>query len=129
MITLNVYFHNTHCAQLTEGADGALQFQYLESWLENERLPVSLRLPVEDVVYEHGEVAPFVATFLPEGKGLRSRLEKLLHVDAEHDFGLLSIIGRECAGALSFWPEDESPLDNAPAVDYWKRVCRRVVKR
>jgi serine/threonine-protein kinase HipA len=114
MITLNVYFHNSHCARLTEGADGALQFQYLESWLENERLPVSLRLAVEDVVYEHGEVAPFVASFLPEGKGLRSRLEKLLHVDAEHDFGLLSIIGRECAGALSFWPEDESPLDNEP---------------
>ncbi len=114
MTALNVYFHNTHCARLTENAGGALQFRYLESWLECERLPVSLRLPVDDVVYEHGEVAPFVAALLPEGKGLRSRLEKLLHVDAEYDFGLLSIIGRECAGALSFWPEDESPLDNEP---------------
>ena len=114
MTTLNVYFHSTHCARLTEGAGGAVQFQYLESWLESERLPVSLRLPVADVVYEHAEVAPFVAAFLPEGEGLRSCLEKLLHVDADYDFGLLSIIGRECAGALSFWPEDESPLDNEP---------------
>ena len=114
MATLNVYFHSTHCARLTEGAGGALQFQYLDSWLESGRPPVSLRLPVEDIVYEHAEVAPFVAAFLPEGEGLRSRLENLLHVDAEYDFGLLSIIGRECAGALSFWPEDESPLDNEP---------------
>ena len=114
MTTLNVYFHNTHCARLTEGAGGALQFQYLDSWLESGRPPVSLRLPVEDVVYEHAEVAPFVAAFLPEGEGLRSRLEKLLHVDSGYDFGLLSIIGRESAGALSFWPEDESPLENAP---------------
>jgi serine/threonine-protein kinase HipA len=114
MTTLDVYFHNTHCAHLTEGAGGVLQFRYLKSWLESGRPPVSLRFPVEDVVYGPGVVAPFVAAFLPEGEGLRSRLEKLLHVDAEHDFGLLSIIGRESAGALSFWPEDESPLDNAP---------------
>ena len=67
MTTLNVYFHNTHCARLTEGAGGALQFQYLDSWLESERPPVALGLPVEDVVYEHGEVAPFVAAFLPDG--------------------------------------------------------------
>ena len=77
-----------------------MQFQYLDSWLESGRPPVSLRLAVEDVVYEHAEVAPFVAAFLPEGEGLRSRLEKLLHVDAEYDFGLLSIIQRTLMGLL-----------------------------
>jgi len=114
MSTLNVYFHNTHCAQLTEDPGGALQFQYLDSWLEEERIPVSLRLPIEEVVYQHAEVAPFVAAFLPEGEDLRKRLERLLHVDAGYDFGLLSAIGRESAGALSFWPEDESPFENEP---------------
>ena len=114
MNTLKVYFNNTHCAQLTEGPGGALEFRYLESWLEEGRAPVSLRLPIDDVVYEHADVAPFVATFLPEGKGLRNRLERLLHVDAEHDFGLLSAIGRESAGALSFWPGDESPFEDEP---------------
>lgn len=114
MTALNVYFHNTHCARLSEGAGGALRFQYLESWLEDEKVPVSLRLPIADVVYEHAQVAPFVAAFLPEGQNLRARLERSLHVDAEYDFGLLSVIGRESAGALSFWPEDEPPLDNEP---------------
>ncbi len=112
MTTLNVYFNNTHCARLTESANGSLEFQYLESWLAAGRSPVSLRLPVEEVVYEHVQVAPFVAAVLPEGEGLRSRLKQIFHGDAEYDFGLLSLIGRECAGALSFWPEDESPLDN-----------------
>ncbi len=114
MSTLKVYFHNTHCGQLTEDPGGALQFQYLESWLEKGRVPVSLRLPIEDITYQHAEVAPFVAAFLPEGDDLRKRLERLLHVDAEYDFGLLSAIGRESAGALSFWPEDESPFENEP---------------
>lgn len=114
MSALKVYFHDTHCAQLTEGPGGALQFQYLDSWLEEGRVPVSLRLPVEDIAYQHAEVAPFVAAFLPEGKDLRNRLERLLHVDAAYDFGLLSAIGRESAGALSFWPEDESPFENEP---------------
>ena len=122
---LNVYFNNTHCARLSEGTGGALQFQYLDSWLEEGATPVSLRLPLADVVYEHAQVAPFVAAFLPEGESLRTRLERLLHVDAEYDFGLLSVIGRESAGALSFWPEDESPLDNEPRYsalsleDFW----------
>jgi len=35
----------------------------------------------------------------------------LVHVDAEYDFGLLSVLGRESAGALSFWPEDETPFE------------------
>ena len=114
MPTLDVYFNNTPCARLTEGADGAMQFQYLEAWLQDEGLPVSLGLPVADAVYGQAAVAPFVAAFLPEGEGLRSRLEKILHVDAEHDFGLLAVIGRECAGALSFWPQGETPFDQQP---------------
>jgi len=114
MGTLNMYFRDVPCARLTEGPGGALQLQYLESWIQENGFPVSTRLPVSQDTYEHEQVAPFVATFLPEGETLRKRLENLLHVDAAHDFGLLSVIGRECAGALSFWPEDEEPTNAAP---------------
>jgi len=112
MSTLEIYFRNTHCARLTENTDGTLQFQYLESWLEHGRVPVSLTLPLDQVIYAHEQVAPFVANLLPEGDDLRSRLERLLHVDKKDDFGLLGAIGRESAGALSFWPEGQSPSDN-----------------
>jgi serine/threonine-protein kinase HipA len=113
MSTLEVYFRDTHCARLTENANGTLQFQYLDSWLEHHRIPVSLTLPLDRATYSHEQIAPFVANLLPEGDDLRARLEQLLHIDKKDDFGLLKAIGRECAGALSFWPEGQSPNDQA----------------
>jgi len=112
--TLNVFFRAIPCGQLTEGPGGALEFHYLKSWIEENAFPISTRLPFGPGAFGHERVAPFVASFLPEGKSLRERLEKRIHVDAENDFGLLSVIGRECAGALSFWPEDEAPFEAGP---------------
>ena len=117
MTTLNVYFRDTHCARLTQSTSGTLQFQYLESWLCRGAVPASLKLPLAEAVYGHEHTAPFVANLLPEGRDLRKRLERLLHVDAENDFGLLGAIGRESAGALSFWPEGESPQENKPGYE------------
>ena len=116
MSTLNVYFRDMPCAQLTESANGQLQFSYLDSWTEEGDFPVCTRLPFGPEPSDHETVAPFVASFLPEGENLRNRLEKLLHVDAAHDFGLLAAIGRESAGALSFWPEGEEKKE-APGYD------------
>jgi serine/threonine-protein kinase HipA len=112
MSTLDVYFRDTHCARLTEKANGLLEFQYLEAWLERGRVPVSLTLPLDKIIYDHEQTAPFVANLLPEGDDLRGRLEHLLHIDTKDDFGLLEAIGRECAGALSFWPEGDSRQNN-----------------
>jgi len=89
-----------------------MQFQYLDSWLEHGRVPVSLTLPLDQVIYSNEKVVPFVANLLPEGDDLRGHLERLLHIDKKDDFGLLEAIGRESAGALSFWPEGQSPRDN-----------------
>lgn len=117
MSVLDVYFRNTRCGVLAENTRGAVQFQYLDSWIEAGRSAISVRLPVSNHVFTNDRVAPFVASFLPEGKSLRNRLEKLLHVDAENDFNLLSVIGRESAGALSFWPENEEPFADEPRYD------------
>lgn len=112
MSTLEVYFRDAPCARLIQNTDGTLQFQYLDSWLEHGRVPVSLTLPLDKVIYSDKQVAPFVANLLPEGDDLRGRLERLLHIDKKDDFGLLEAIGRESAGALSFWPEGQSPNDH-----------------
>ncbi len=109
MSTLDVYFRDDHCACLSEDKNGKLKFQYLDSWVENARMPVSLTLPLSKTAYGNSQIAAFVANYLPEGDDLRARLERLLHVDATDDFGLLKAIGRESAGALSFWPEGERP--------------------
>lgn len=112
MSMLEVYFRDSHCARLIETTNDRYQLQYLDSWLERGKVPVSLTLPIDKKIYEHEQVAPLVANLLPEGNDLRNRLERLLHIDINDDFGLLGAIGRESAGALSFWPEGESPQDN-----------------
>jgi serine/threonine-protein kinase HipA len=109
MSTLDVYFREAKCARLSEDPQGRLQLRYLDTWIEQQGIPVSIRLPVRPEPCEHEQVAPFVAAFLPEGAPLRERIERLLHVDSKHDFGLLAALGRECAGALSFCPEGEGP--------------------
>lgn len=109
MSSLDVYFGDLPCARLAEDAQGRLQLQYLDSWIEAQGIPVSVRLPVRQAPFEHQQVAPFVAAFLPEGGPVRNHIERMLHIDSAHDFGLLAALGRECAGALSFWPEGESP--------------------
>ena len=114
MNVLQVWFRDEPCGDLIEHEQGRLGFRYLDAWLEQGRVPVSLTLPLAPGEYGHEQVAPLVANLLPEGQDLRGRLERLLHVDARHDFGLISAIGRESAGALSFWPEGESPRDRAP---------------
>lgn len=114
MNALNVYFRDTHCARLTQDASGRPRFQYLDSWLQQGKVPVSLTLPLGDEVYTADQVTPFIANLLPQGRDLRDGLERLLQVELEDDFGLLCAIGRECAGAISFWPEGESPQDNEP---------------
>ena len=109
MSTLNVCYRDVHCARLTEDAQGRLQLQYADAWVEAQGVPVSVRLPVRPEPFDHEQAAPFVASFLPEGGPIRRRIGRLLHVDSDHDFGLLAALGRESAGALSFWPEAESP--------------------
>lgn len=134
MSVLSVYFQDDPCAQLTEDAQGRLAFRYLDTWVDGRSIPVSIRLPVSAESYSHEIVAPFVASFLPEGESLRHRLEKLLHVDAEHDFGLLAAIGRESAGALSFWPEGDKPESGESGYiglsddefDRWREVAHRL---
>ncbi|MDT8288037.1 MAG: HipA N-terminal domain-containing protein, partial [Elusimicrobiales bacterium] len=131
---LKVYFGDIPCARITEEPGGALRLRYLESWIEEQGFPVCTRLPLSGKPFEHGQVAPFVASFLPEGRTLRNRLEKLLHVDADYDFGLLSAIGRESAGALSFWPEDEEPAAGPPQYlplsaaefDHWRAYSHQL---
>jgi len=107
--TLQVYFRDEPCGLLFEYTQGQMGFCYLDSWIEGHGFPISTQLPLTKDEFGDKAVAPFLASFLPEGETVRSRLQHLLHVDASHDFGLLRALGRECAGALSFWPENEQP--------------------
>jgi serine/threonine-protein kinase HipA len=62
--------------------------------------PLSVRLPVREEPYGDSECRPFFANLLPEGSW-RDALARQLGVSPEDDFGMLSAIGADCAGAVA----------------------------
>jgi serine/threonine-protein kinase HipA len=93
-----VRFAQEHVAQLTHDR-GRSSLLYLAG---AERA-VSRRLPVRPESYPHEACHAFFANLLPEA-GFRDGLCRRLGLPVEDDFTLLSLLGQDCAGALSLQP-------------------------
>ncbi len=86
-----------------------LEFQYSESWLNNnEAFPLSIQLPVNNKVYKDEQVRPFFENLLPESI-IRQTLARQFHISETNVFGMLEKIGGDCAGAISLYPPDFLP--------------------
>ena len=91
-------------------------------WLENKiycfqyvnfnTQPVSLSLPVREEPYLADEAQPYFANLLPEGD-TRNLIEAKLGVPRGNDFALLWVIGGDCAGAITLFPEEQTPFVDA----------------
>ena len=91
---------------------GRLSFQYGADWLaEPQRVQLSHSLPLQDRPFDDHECRGFFAGLLPEGH-LRRLIAQQCQVSSQNDFALLSAIGGECAGAITFVPEGR-PLASA----------------
>jgi serine/threonine-protein kinase HipA len=102
---LDVYLHGDPVGTLERKSQARLTFSYAERWVEEERPPISLSLPVRRQSYDHDRCAPFFEGLLPEGDFLKA-ISRTLHVSARNSFQLLAEIGGECAGAISVGPPD-----------------------
>jgi serine/threonine-protein kinase HipA len=80
-------------------------FQYDPLWLELSRIPLSLSLPLRPEPYLDDQSHPFFANLLPEER-IRAVVARNLGISLNNDFGLLERIGGDCAGAVSFVPEE-----------------------
>ncbi len=93
--SLQVWFAQQQVADLTQHR-GRSSLRYVEG---AERA-VSRRLPVRPESYAHEACHPFFANLLPEA-GFRDGLCRRLALPVEDDFTLLSLLGQDCAGAVS----------------------------
>lgn len=100
---LDVYLHGDRAGTLERRSQARLRFAYAGEWVEEERGPISLSLPVRERAYDHAGCAPFFEGLLPEGDFLKA-ISRTLHVSAHNPFQLLAEIGGECAGAISVGP-------------------------
>jgi serine/threonine-protein kinase HipA len=107
--TLSVYFDERLAGKLIQDDGGRLNFLYDSNYLTSQTaFPLSASLPLSDEVYEDAVVRPFFSNLLPDDFA-RHRVAKLLGVSEKNPFAILEIIGGECAGAISLYPEDQIP--------------------
>jgi serine/threonine-protein kinase HipA len=106
---LDVRYNDEKAGTLSRDDVGALGFAYEREYLGGrEPRAISFSMPLREEPYVDPVVRPFFSGLLPD-EGARQRLAGALGISAGNAFGLLEVIGGECAGALSLHPAGEEP--------------------
>lgn len=104
---LSVYQNGEIVGYLSKQPSGAIEFIYADEWLSNEHAyPVSLSLPLREDAFKGAPVVAVFENLLPDSESLRSRVAEKVGADGTDAYSLLVQIGRDCVGALQFFPED-----------------------
>ena len=94
-----VYFNNILCGKIWE--DDNFYFQYDAEYLKNESPnPVSLTLPLSDIVYESNILFPFFDGLIPEGWLLDVAIDKW-KLNKNDRMSLLLCVCEDTIGAVS----------------------------
>lgn len=105
-ILLACWDDGTRIGRFVEREDAPIHFEYAEGY---HGIPISVSLPLGAGETATHAAANFLANLLPESEAARARIARRHGLDPNDNFGLLGVIGRECAGALILTAENEPP--------------------
>lgn len=107
---LLVWFQGVKAGALEyDGRTNSFTFAYGGDYLASENaLSISASLPLREQPYDAYASRKFFENLLPP-EIVRRKLEMVLHVSVGNVFGCLKALGRDCAGAISLYPEGEVP--------------------
>ena len=89
--------------------NGVMSFAYDTEFLNTPgAYPLSKNLPLKEGFFTDPEVESFFSNLLPDER-IRNTVAMILHVSPGNTFRLLKEIGADCAGAVSFYPQGETP--------------------
>ena len=89
--------------------NGVMSFAYDTEFLNTPgAYPLSKNLPLKEGFFTDSEVEGFFSNLLPDER-IRNTVAMILHVSPGNTFRLLKEIGADCAGAVSFYPQGETP--------------------
>ena len=115
MERLNVYLCGKLAGVLERDA-GTLTFRYLPDYLADpDAAALSGTLPLSAEAYGERDIMAFFSNLLPD-EGVRRRIAEILQLSSEDTFGLLRIIGGDCAGAIAFWEPGREPHEPCPSL-------------
>lgn len=113
---LDVYLRDQLAGMLEQDTQANLTFSYDEAYLATpDACIISVAMPLTSQSYTNTVTKPFFSGLLPD-ESARVRLANALGVSDTNPFGLLEIIGGDCAGALELHPHD-SEIDKQNTVD------------
>lgn len=113
---LNVLINNRLVGRLSKEANGAVSFQYDQSWLGwSPAFAISLSLPLRETPYSGEPVVAVFDNLLPDNPNVRRRVAERMGAQGTDYFSLLEAIGRDCVGAMQFIPDGEA-IDPTPYV-------------
>lgn len=109
--TLNIYLNTVFVGELKKATSGEISFQYDEEWLQNG-FEISRSLPLQEERYRGEVVSRYFDNLLPDNEEIKKLVATKFGAESIRPFDLLSAIGRDCVGALSFLSKDsEAPTD------------------
>lgn len=104
---LNVLINNRHVGRLEKETSGAIKFQYVKEWLEWEHgFAVSLSLALRKKAYRGEAVVAVFDNLLPDNPNIRRIVAERIGAAGTDAYSLLEQIGRDCVGAMQFFPDD-----------------------
>jgi serine/threonine-protein kinase HipA len=112
--SLAVWTNGHRVARWSIGPSGGHSLAYERDWIESAQgrpLSLSLPYPIQGRPLRGARVASFFDHLLPIAPAARGRLQALHGVPALDSFALLSVLGRDCAGAVQLLPDDAVPAD------------------
>lgn len=108
-IPLNLYLNGLFIGVLEYRTQRDLAFRYSESWLQRQKnFPISRSLPLREQPYEGNRVYSYFDNLLPDSISIRQRIAARMKAESDHVFDLLTVVGRDCVGALQFVRADDA---------------------
>jgi len=103
---LDVYLREIKIGVLEQDSDANLSFTYDDNYRQlKSAQAISVSMPLATSSYTNAVAKPYFSGLLPDELA-RKRLAAALGISDTNAFGMLEIIGGECAGALALFPKD-----------------------
>lgn len=114
-MTLPIFSDKAVVAEIDIGAEGP-SITYDQGWRSRiGAFPISLTMPLKEVVYGPNLVVPWLMNLLPEGEPLRA-MTRALGISRDDVLGLIANTGRDLAGALTIGAERRGETPSALAI-------------
>ncbi len=108
-ISLQVFLNGQRVGTVKRGLSATTEFFYTEEWLQTEgSIPLSQSMPFREAPYRGALVEAYFDNLLPDNDEIRRRLAQRISAKSQQPLDLLSVMGRDCVGALQLIPEGEA---------------------